>query len=300
MSRDRAGGGGVVTRARAGDRPPCGGCDTVPGHGPLLAFTSLAMAGAGLVAAAACVDAAHRHDVLPALVTGVALQAIGLAISLGHLGQRRRAGLAIRGAGRSALSHEVVAAPLALACGALAAGAGTWAHPAVAVTVVAGATNALFLVSIGLVYRLRGQKTWQGASAVIPLTGGCAFGAIVIHSVSLAGGVSAGALLLIALDAAVFTKRWREVAALRLPAGQLAGHWMARRDQLLGARLFLLDVVPFFLLLAWPTPPAALVAAAGLLVDRFGFYALAVQHTTEREVGAAEDLIASVRTARVG
>jgi DMSO reductase anchor subunit len=263
------------------------------GHGPLVAFTSLAIAGAGLIVASACFEVVHHHICPSALVAGVLLQATGLTVSLGHLGQKRRAALALRGAGRSALSNEVLLAPLALACAALTAGIGVWGRPMPAVTVIAGVVNAAFLVSIGLVYRVRGQQTWQGFSAFTPLAGGCAFGGIAIQAGSVTGGVLNMVMLLIVLDAAVFVQRWREVAAIRIPAASLADSGMAYRDQLLGARFVLLDVLPVFLLLAWPTPLVAAVAAAGLVVDRTGFYALALQRTTEHELAEVEEILAS-------
>jgi DMSO reductase anchor subunit len=265
------------------------------GHGPLVAFTSLAIAGAGLVVAAACLDLGHHHAYPPAVMAGVVLQALGLAVSLGHLGKKQRAALAVRGAGRSALSNEVLLAPLALACGALLTGMTAWGRSSPTVTLIAGVVNAVFLVSIALVYRLRGQQTWRGASVLTPLTGGCAFGAIVIQALSVTGGILNVVLLLVVLDAAVFVQRWREVAAIRIPAASLTGPGMSHRGQLLGARFVLLDVLPFVLLLAWPTALAAAVAAAGLVVDRTGFYALALHHTTEHELAAVEEILAPAR-----
>jgi hypothetical protein len=70
---------------------------------------------------------------------------------------------------------------------------------------------------------------------------------------------------------------------------------MSHRGQLLGARFVLLDVLPFVLLLAWPTPLAAAIAATGLLVDRVGFYALALQRTTEHELAEVEEILISAR-----
>jgi hypothetical protein len=93
----------------------------------------------------------------------------------------------------------------------------------------------------------------------------------------------------------VFVQRWREVVAIRIPAASLTGSGMSHRGQLLGARFVLLDVLPFVLLLAWPTPLAAAIAATGLWVDRVGFYALALQRTTEHEVAEVEEALASAR-----
>ena len=261
------------------------------GLGPLVAFTSLAIAGAGLAAASACFALLYRHSWPPAAPAGALLLAAGLVLSFGHVAQKRRAGLAALGAGRSRLSNEVFAAALALAGASAAAAAGLAGHSSTALTAVSGALNALFLLSIGYVYHLRGQRTWRGSSFLTPLSGGLAFGAIVIQALSVRGGVFVGTLVLIAIDLLVFSQRWRELAGLQVPAPQVAGSWWPRRDQVLGARFFLVDVLPFFLLLTRLPGLAAACAAAGLIVDRAGFYALAVQHTTEHEVAAVEDML---------
>jgi DMSO reductase anchor subunit len=266
------------------------------GHTSLVAFTSMAVAGAGLVAASACFELAYGVVCVPAAPTGAVLLAAGLAVSLGHLGQKHRAGLAARRAGRSPLSNEGLLAGLALATAATAAGLDLGGADARTATAVAGTTSAAFLVSIGLVYQVRGQQTWQGFSAATPLTGGLAFGAIAAQSLLLSGatGVFRGTLMLVAIDALVFVQRWREVAGIPLPRALLADPQFARRDQLLGARFFLLDVVPAILMVAWPTPLAAAVAATGVIADRIGFYALAIRHDTEHEVAAVEDRIAAL------
>ena len=91
-------------------------------HLPLVAFTSLAIAGAGLVTASAYFELVHGG--LPAagtMAAGAVLIAAGLLVSLGHLGRKRRAALAVRGAGRSALSNEALLAGFALAAAAAAA-----------------------------------------------------------------------------------------------------------------------------------------------------------------------------------
>ena len=64
----------------------------------------------------------------------------------------------------------------------VAAGLGLAGVASPIATAAAGVVNAAFLVSIGLVYRVRGQRTWRGCSAATPLTGGLAFGAIALQS----------------------------------------------------------------------------------------------------------------------
>ena len=264
------------------------------GHRSLVVFTSLAIAGAGLVSASAYFELVHGLASGRMVAAGAVLLAAGLAVSLSHLGRKGRAGLAARGAGRSALSHEALLAGLALGAAVVAAGLGLRGAPSPIATAAAGVVNTAFLVSIGLVYRVRGQRTWRGCSAATPLTGGLAFGAIALQSLAVPGGVFTATLLIIAIDALLFSRRWRAVAGIALPEAVPANPWMIRRTQLLAARFFLLDVMPLILLAVSPTFLAALVAAAGLVVDRFGFYALAVQHTTEYEVAAVEMQIAAL------
>jgi DMSO reductase anchor subunit len=256
-------------------------------HWPLVVFTSFAIAGAGLVAASACAELVYGLPDASALAAGTVLLAAGLAVSLGHLGQKARAGLALRGAWRSALSNEVLFAGLALAAAALAAGLDLAGTHTQAATALAGALSAAFLVTVGLVYRIRGQRTWTGCSAVTPLSAGLAFGAIAVRS-GAGGGALLGTLLLIGADALCFAGRWRDVAGIALTDAARANPWMMRRRPLLAARVALLDVAPALLLLVSPASLAVLAAAAGLVVDRFGFYALALQHTTEHEVAGVE------------
>jgi DMSO reductase anchor subunit len=258
------------------------------GHRPLVVFTSLAIAGAGLVSASAYFELVPGLVSPSAVAAGAVLLAAGLAVSLGHLGQKRRAGLAVRGAGRSALSNEALFAGVALAVAVIVAVMGLSGSRAPVLTAAAGAVNAAFLVSVGLVYRVRGQRTWQGFSAATPLTGGLAFGAIAVQTTAGSGDVYLGTLLFIAIDALLFSQRWRGIVGIAFSERMLADPWHARRTQLLAARFFLLDAIPFFLLAASPTPLAIPVAAAGLLVDRFSFYVLALQHTTEHEIAGVE------------
>jgi len=56
-------------------------------HGPLVAFTTLAIAGAGLVAASAYFEVAHGLRLPHLLAAGALLLAAGLAVSLRHLGR---------------------------------------------------------------------------------------------------------------------------------------------------------------------------------------------------------------------
>ena len=261
------------------------------GHRSLVAFTTLAIAGAGLVAASAYFELVHGLTAAPAIGAGASLLAAGLIVSFAHLGQKQRALLATRGVGRSALSNEALVAGLALAGAVVAAGVGMAGAPSPVATGAAGMLNVALLVSIGLVYRIRGQRTWQGFAVVTPLTAGLAFGAIAVQSTAAEDGVFQVTLLVIAIDALLFSQRWREVVSIPFSEAMLADRWHVRRTQLLAARLFLLDVVPFFMLAVSPAPFAIVLAAIGLTLDRIGFYALALQRTTEHEVAAVESRI---------
>jgi DMSO reductase anchor subunit len=261
------------------------------GHRPLVVFTGLAIAGAGLVSASALAYAVQGVMTAGTMTAGAVLLASGLAVSFGHLGQRRRAALAARGVGRSALSNEAVVAGGAAGLAAIAAGLAWAGAPAGGVVIAAGVVNLLFLLSVGLVYRLKGQLTWQGISVLTPLTGGLAFGTVVLASLAGGPGDSRLALLIVSIDGLVFSRRWREVVAIPFSPAMLADPWQRSRSPLLAARLFLLNVVPFAVLAAAPTPVAAVAAALGVAADRIGFYALALQQTTGREVAAVEALI---------
>lgn len=258
------------------------------GHRPLVVFTGLAIAGAGLVSASALVHVMQGTMAAGAMTAGTILLASGLVVSFGHLGQRRRAALAVRGVGRSPLSNEAVVAGGAAGLAAIASGFAWTGAPAGAVVIAAGVVNLLFLLSVGFVYRLKGQLTWEGISVLTPLTGGLAFGAVVLASSADSDGTSRMALLLVALDALVFSRRWRDVVAIPFSPAMLADPWQRNRSPVLAARLFLLDAVPFFALAVAPTPVAAVAAALGVAADRTGFYALALQQTTGREVAAVE------------
>jgi hypothetical protein len=260
------------------------------GHRSLVIFTSLAIAGAGAIGAgsAAVYDAAAGRLATQA---GLVMLVGGLAASTLHLGRRDRALLAVRGLPRSPISLEGALGGLtvALAAAALTNVAGASITPWVR---IAGAIAALaFLGSVGLVYRIGGQLTWSGWSALTPVTAGLAFGAIFADSLPPSHHVSTLTIGAIALDAFVFSRRWRQVLQAAVDHQGSLGPGFERRHEWLGGRFFLLDVVPCLLLFVWPTPLAALVAGAGLVADRAGFYALALQHRTEVEINRIERLM---------
>ena len=142
---------------------------------------------------------------------------------------------------------------------------------------------AIYLLSIGLVYRIPGQLSWLGAAVFTPLTAGAAFGAVAMHAGlerAASGGLPPIALLAAIADATVFAFR----AGVFKPGS-------ARRPGLSLARFLLLDVLPSNLLFLGAAPVAVAVAAAGVALDRWLFYAGGIQHTTEVEVARVEAAI---------
>lgn len=267
-------------------------------HLPLVAFTSLAIAGAGAIAADAF---ATLNDYAPqAAVTaaGCILLAAGLLVSLTHLGKPARFPLAAARFGRSRLSTEVVFGPLVLAGGAASLGStlgllpGWYAYPAAAI--LAGS----FLGMVGVVYRLGGQLTWTGAAALTPVSAGLVVGMVSVDALAPGPHRVPLAIVMILFDAVVFMLRWRKITSLALAGHDGVSHWFEHRHELLLGRFLLLDAIPFVILTVSPSLLAPVVAAAGLVLDRFAFYALGVQHTTEREITSVEDAIARAPSPR--
>jgi DMSO reductase anchor subunit len=253
----------------------------VHGHGPLVVFTAPAIAGAGVIVASAAAGLMGGATSVAPRVAGVVLLATALAVSLGHLGTRRRAPRAAARLGRSALSNEVVLAGAAIA----SAAAWTWWNPSARgfhiVAAAAGALSVLFLISIGVVYRIRGQQTWRGAAVWTPLTAGCAWGGLALAAWAPADTATRVVLIAVALDALVHLWRSRKLrAALASPS------WLPT------ARLLLLNALPALALTLRQPVVALLLASVGLVVDRVAFYALAFQHTTEVDIERAEAVIA--------
>lgn len=260
-------------------------------HVPLVAFTSLAIAGAGAIAAGAFAALNGYEPQAAITATGCVLLAAGLGISLTHLGRRARFLLATRRIGQSRLSTEVVFGPLVLAAGAASLATTLGDLPAPFAHWAAGILALGFLGTLGAVYHLGGQLTWKGATTLTPVSAGLVVGMALVDGFGPLPDRAPLAIPLILCDAVVFMLRWRRVTSLALAGHDGVSPWFDRRHELLLGRLLLVDAIPFVLLSVAPSPLAFVAAAAGLVVDRFGFYVLAVQHTTEREIGAIEHVI---------
>ena len=271
----------------------------------LVAFTWTAIAGAGLLAASAMLDERGLA------CWGLCAIGVGFLVSTAHLGRMSRAALSLRRAGRSPLSNEVLIGGLTLASGIV------WLIPpaapggavldaadstrlAAGARVAAGATSSLFLLAVGLVYRLPGQRTWRGAATIGPLLAGLAFGAAGAALLSMAppAWLYPAAWLLLAADAAVSFARWRAIGR----SGSLPVHarLFERRHALMAGRIALFDLLPAVLLWIGGGAAAAAMAtlAAGLLLDRVAFYGLAQRSTTDAELARVEDVIGTIAKAQ--
>ena len=254
---------------------------------PLVEFTSLAIAGAGIMTVSAACGDATLVMLRPLVAIGWMLLAFGVVRSLSHLGRRDRAPLAWRGIGRSPLTHEILLAASLLAAGALMAASDETTVMAAFIRPATAILGVLFLLSIGRVYALGGQPAWQGVSAVAPLSTGLAFGAVMTASDGLPTVPPDVIYWLIGADALVFLARaWRVSRVLR--AARTAGRPAPDPMPLLVARGLLLTVLPVAVLLFRPGLYAAIPAAFGIAIDRLGFYLLRAPQTTESEIARAE------------
>ena len=263
---------------------------------PLVIFTTLGVTGAGLLATPLLAWAAAGTPA-PATVPvrwGAALLAVGLAVSLAHLGRPLRAPLASAGLGRSLLSAEVVAATVATIAGVTAA---FLPYVSPVLDIAAAAAAIVFLVTLGLVYALPGQQTWRGVVVWMPLSSGLGFGAVGLAAFwgEALAAIGAVAAVVLAADTALLVVRrlalvWpREQAAPRYPAV------FARLQGILLMRFSLVDILPGLGLLAGFRWTAVALFGLGILVDRISFYGLAAQRTTEAEVRRIEGILAASR-----
>jgi DMSO reductase anchor subunit len=260
---------------------------------PLVVFSSLALAGAGLPAAwPLAALTGITEDFRPNAIWAVVLIAGAMTVSVAHLGRTARFPRAVRHTGRSALSNEVVAATLVLAAMLLLA-LGLVPGTAVPFLGVSAALACLFLVSLGLVYRLPARPSWTGLVAVTPLVSGLIFGSVWRAAAIGAWGARFiwPALVLILVDTAMVAARWPTLART---AGEAAHPPLFRkRHGLLLVRVLCLDAVTALLLLLGSVPAAVVTAGLGILLDRIAFYGLAVGRTLESEIERVEAVIAA-------
>jgi DMSO reductase anchor subunit len=264
---------------------------------PLVVFTALGIAGGG-IGAASLLRAALAWRI-PSLSQSEAivlalLLGFGFLISAGHLGRPRRGPLALRGIGRSPLSNEVVALGVTLA-GAMLGAVFPSSHPLQgAFDLVASVGSVAFLLALGAVYRLPGQLAWRGPVLFHPLVLGVAWG-LLMTSRTPTGSVPAETLrvllVVLLLDGVVVLLRHAATGrAGRFGSSSHPGIFR-RRGLLMGARLALSTVLTPLALLESRWGIALAILSVACLLDRFGFYGLAVRQTTESEVARVEALL---------
>ena len=261
---------------------------------PLVLFTALAIPGAGVFAARLLSELVHLAPAGGDVVLAAATVALftGLVASLAHLGRPLRAPLALRRAGRNALSTEV-----ALAGGLLVlAVAGLVPELAPATRGVllhgAGVVALGLLAAFGLVYFLTARWPWRTALVATPMVSGLAAGTIALLCAGDAPqALSTLALVTLLVDAAIFAVPWMSGPPGHSSFAPAHPRIFKQRHALIALRCLLVNLAPASLLMA-RLPWLALVSiAAGLLVDRFTFYGVASILSTESEIQRVERLI---------
>jgi len=263
---------------------------------PLVLFASLAVAGGGLLAAQPmlmALGASGSAEARSQAAWAVGLLLVGLVVSLGHLGQSQRLLMVVRRFGVSRLSTEVVLAGAAIVAGAAYALAPLPVHGEPLLAWLTGVVSVVFLLSLGFVYRLRGQIAWLDPACIGPALTGLAFGFVARAATAPAelSRTLGPTLALLAADAVVFGARWIRIARIRpwlVPAHPAIFRF---RHPLLTGRLLLTTLAPAALLTLGRATVADLLFGIGLLVDRLAFYGLAAQHTTEAEIARVEAAI---------
>jgi DMSO reductase anchor subunit len=217
----------------------------------------------------------------------------GLLLSVRHLGRRSRMTLAVRRAGRNALSNEVIFAALTFAAAlilAVSPPGRTW-------TALMWGFSSLaaigLLISLVWVYWIPAQLSWKGVPALSPLPLALLFG-ITAHAAAAAPRSSATTrciAVLIVIDSVFWIARCLRVEKGRRLGTAARNDFMAARGWLMIARFALLSMLlPIALIFdAWFAAVALL--GLGILVDRFAFYCLAIQQTTESEIARVETII---------
>jgi formate dehydrogenase iron-sulfur subunit len=259
---------------------------------PLVVFTALAIPAAGVFAA----------RLLAGLVSGPAMPGdgvqalaaialfVGLAVSLLHLGRPLRAPLALRGAGRSALATEVALASAVLIVALLALLPALSPALRLASARAAGIMALGLLVALGLVYFLPARRPWRTVLVATPMTSGLAIGVMVLASTAAPWRLGA-ALGLLAVDIVAFVATWLSWRAGGPTAPIHAGIFAWRRP-LVALRVVMVNLLPATLLLAQLPILAVSVASAGVFVDRFAFYGLASERSTEAAIAEVDRFIA--------
>ncbi len=264
---------------------------------PLVFFSALGVAGGGIGTANLLGVLLVGGDLALARAEAILLSALlvlGALLSAGHLGQPMRGPLALRGVIRSALSNEILALGVALAGGLVAALLPADHTLQSAAGLLASFGSLAFLLTLGAVYNLPGQLAWRGPVAIYPLVLGTAWGLLL--SAGLEGGPAREAtirLLWAALlvDGALVLIRNSGMERVRRVGAPSHPRIFRVRGLLMGARLALSTIATPLSFLSGHWGLAVFALFAALILDRYGFYGLAVRKTSESEVARVEGLL---------
>ncbi len=261
---------------------------------PLVLFTALVTAGAGVGVAHLLISVIGWSDFGPPgrITTMVGtLLSFGLLASVGHLGRPIRGYKALRRAGRSPLSNEVVVVGLATATALLATLFSTGSAVGPGLGLASVLLTIPVLLSVGFVYRLPGQLTWSGSAPYHPLVLGLGFGLIVLLGWLPEGARARGEFLVLSVlivDAVFVWDRSRRVLEATSRGVPVHPRLVGQRTSALTLRVLLGIILPAVALLSGWRELAALSLFLNLFFDRFLFYGLAVRETTEAEAMKVE------------
>jgi DMSO reductase anchor subunit len=265
---------------------------------PLAAFTAAAIAGGGVAASRPLAWILGLPPSAPGRKAAMAVLFLvggGLLLSVQHLGRRSRMTLAMRRAGRNALSTEVlfasltVVAALALAVLPLQE---TWTELTWGFASLAASG---LLMSLAWVYWIPAQLTWKGVPALAPMPLALLFGITAHTAAALPRSKTAVRciIVLVVIDAIFWIVRCIKVERGRRIGTAAQAEIMAARGWIMGARFALLTLLfPIAIIFGVWFAGLALLGL-GILVDRFAFYGLAIQQTSESEIARVETIIKS-------
>ncbi|MFB3854046.1 MAG: DmsC/YnfH family molybdoenzyme membrane anchor subunit [Vicinamibacterales bacterium] len=266
---------------------------------PLVVFTTLATAGAGILASTLIRPLVGAPVGLRPIDSGMGaiLIGTGFVFSTAHLGRKTRALLAIRRFGRSPLSTEVALGALLFMAAAAESMAMKMRFSVPPLDWFVAAVAVAFLVALGFVYRLPGQVGWGFGSIASPLASGVLSGSVWHLAMRTAAGTEGGPsfaplVLATGADLVILAARWQSVDAARGRGSPVYSKAFALRHPIFGARLAILDLLAPLLALIDARFVGLAAVLAGLVLDRFAFYALAVRETVEGEIEQVEAVIA--------
>jgi len=261
---------------------------------PLVLFTALAVAGAGLMGARLVYSSFSWLPWLPArssMVISVVCLVLGLGVSTLHLGRPFRGYRALARVVRSPLSNEVVALGAAVVLTSAAALIPRDHGLSVLLAVAAMVSCLLALLALGMVYQLPNQLTWFGPSVLQPLVLGLGLGLTLLLE-ALGGGARARGELIVLLvysaDGLLVWERTRRLATSLAQGVPVHPRLMRHRSMGLSLRVLTGLLIPAVAILGGSPSLAGVGLVVNLILDRVLFYGLAVVSNTEAEIMKVE------------